>query len=96
MVALQIRNVPEGVRSALALEAERRGQSLQAYLLAVVTDEARRASNPFILNRIPMQARGMQEADEGAESSAVEILREVREQRTAHLLDVVGRRPDGP
>lgn len=39
-VALQIRDVPESVRDTLADAAKRRGQSLQAYLLAVVEREA--------------------------------------------------------
>lgn len=40
MVAVQIRDVPEPVRRALAAEAERRGESLQTYLLSVLTREA--------------------------------------------------------
>lgn len=40
MVALQIRDVPEAVRDALAAEAARRGQSLQTLLLELVTQEA--------------------------------------------------------
>ncbi|RRD29941.1 FitA-like ribbon-helix-helix domain-containing protein [Actinomyces bowdenii] len=43
-VALQIRNVPEEVRQALAERARRRGQSLQAYLLELVIREHSRAS----------------------------------------------------
>jgi hypothetical protein len=40
-VALQIRDVPEEVRDALAGAAAARGQSMQAYLLNLVTEEAR-------------------------------------------------------
>lgn len=40
-VALQIRDVPDEVRDLLAEQAHRRGQSMQAYLLDVVTREAR-------------------------------------------------------
>lgn len=39
-VALQIRDVPETLRDVLAAQAAARGQSLQAYLLDVVTREA--------------------------------------------------------
>lgn len=40
-VALQIREVPDDVRDVLADQARRRGQSVQAYLLDVVSREAR-------------------------------------------------------
>ena len=45
MVALQIRDVPEPVRTLLAEEAKRRGTSLQSYLLDVLEREAASASN---------------------------------------------------
>ncbi len=44
-MALQIRDVPEDIRQALADRAAARGQSLQAFLLMLVTDEARRSGN---------------------------------------------------
>lgn len=44
-VALQIRDVPEETRDALASMAAARGQSMQAYLLNLVTDEVRLARN---------------------------------------------------
>lgn len=40
-VALQIRDVPEEVRDALAEAAAARGQSMQVYLLDLVSGEAR-------------------------------------------------------
>ena len=40
MVALQIRDVPEEVRDALARRATFEGRSLQGYLLDLVTREA--------------------------------------------------------
>lgn len=43
-VALQIRDVPDDIRDLLAEQARSRGQSLQAYLLDVVTREARLGS----------------------------------------------------
>lgn len=39
-VALQIRDVPEEIRDALAAKAASRGQSLQAFLFEVVRREA--------------------------------------------------------
>lgn len=44
MVAMQVREVPEQVRKALAAEAARRGQSLQVFLLEVLEREAANAS----------------------------------------------------
>ena len=40
-IALQIRDVPEDVRDVIAEQAAQRGQSVQAYLLALVLREAR-------------------------------------------------------
>ncbi len=51
MVALQIRDVPDDVRQALADRARARGQSLQAFLLSLVEDEARRSRNLALLDR---------------------------------------------
>jgi hypothetical protein len=51
-VALQIRDVPEEVRDALAEMARKRGQSLQAFLLALVEQEARLARNLALLDRL--------------------------------------------
>ena len=39
-VALQIRDIPEDVRDLIAERAARQGQSVQAYLLALVVREA--------------------------------------------------------
>lgn len=55
MVALQIRNVPEEVRQALAERARGRGQSLQAYLLELVTREHSRTRNIEALERLASQ-----------------------------------------
>ncbi|MDR2114405.1 MAG: hypothetical protein LBO75_03910 [Bifidobacteriaceae bacterium] len=51
-VALQIREVPEEVRGALANAAAARGQSLQAYLLDTVTKHARQLRNVQTLERL--------------------------------------------
>lgn len=44
-VAIQVRNVPEATRDALAAEAEARGQSLQLFLADVLEREAASAHN---------------------------------------------------
>lgn len=49
-VALQVRGVPEEVRDALASAATARGQSLQAYLLDIVTREAAFQHNRQLLD----------------------------------------------
>lgn len=58
MVALQIRDVPEDVRRVLTAGAAARGQSLQAYLLGVLTAEARRAGNLSLLTRFDNRVDG--------------------------------------
>lgn len=52
MVHIQIRDVPDDVRDALAGAARARGQSMQAYLLGLVTEEARRAANMALLDEV--------------------------------------------
>ena len=51
MVAIQIRDVPEELRDRLSELASQRGQSLQAYLFDVLSDEARRQDNLAVLGR---------------------------------------------
>jgi plasmid stability protein len=50
-VALQIRDVPDEVRDALAEQAAQRGQSMQAYLLEMVEREARVLRNAHMFER---------------------------------------------
>jgi plasmid stability protein len=50
-VALQIRDVPDDVRDAIAERAAQRGQSMQAYLLDVIRREARLARNAQMFDR---------------------------------------------
>ncbi|MGP3968460.1 FitA-like ribbon-helix-helix domain-containing protein [Streptomyces sp. 6N223] len=52
MVALQIRDVPEDVRDALAARARENGQSLQAFLLALVVREASFVRNLELIKEI--------------------------------------------
>ena len=60
MVALQIRDVPDDIRQTLAEQAAARGQSLQAFLLALVTNEARRSTNLAVLERFGARQDGSQ------------------------------------
>lgn len=75
MVALQIRDVPEEVRDALAEQAKARGKSLQAYLLELVETQARRLRNTAVLDRFAGRSDGTRSlpgetADELAEQRA--------------------------
>ncbi len=58
MVAIQIRDVPEELRDRLGALARERGQSLQAYLLDLVSDEVRRQDNLAALHRPTSRSRG--------------------------------------
>lgn len=51
MVAVTIRDVPDGVRSELAARAARAGQSLQEYLRGVLVDAAAKPTVEDVLDR---------------------------------------------
>lgn len=68
MVALQIRDVPEEIRDALAERARARGQSLQTFLLNLVEAEARRARNLEVLTRFGGRTDGVR-TEPGATSA---------------------------
>ncbi len=81
MVALQIRDVPEDIRQTLADRAAARGQSLQAFLLTLVTDEARRSTNLALLERF-------NDRDDGSRLSAGQVtegIERARAEREAAL-----------
>lgn len=85
MVALQIRNVPEDVRDALAEQARARGQSLQAFLLSLVEAEARRSTNLALFDRFSGR-------DDGSRLSAAEVvdaLDSASAERDAQLADTL-------
>ena len=75
MVALQIRDVPEDVRQTLAERAASRGQSLQAFLLKLVTDEAARSAYTEILARFANR-------NDGSSLSVADLAGAVDEART--------------
>lgn len=72
MGAIQIKDVPDDVREALAAEAKRSGKSLQAYLLGLLEKEARFARNREIVAQTPLP---------GAKLTVEEIVAAVREAR---------------
>ena len=62
MVALQIRDVPDDVRDVLVAQARQRGQSLQAYLLDLVRQQAQRGGNIAMLSRFAARTDGIRTA----------------------------------
>lgn len=86
MVALQIRDVPDDVRDSLAGLAAARGQSLQSYLLALVTDEARRSINLALLGRFGAR----QDGSRLSPAEVVEALDQARAERDTRLGEVLG------
>jgi hypothetical protein len=73
-VALQIRDVPEDVRDAIAEIAASRGQSMQAYLLEMVGREAQLLRNMKEFERLAPYRAKVPVADE-----IVAIIREGRD-----------------
>jgi hypothetical protein len=85
MVAIQVRDVPDAVRDALAAEADSRGQSLQVFLSEVLEREARLARNRAWLKR----TRDNPIARIAADESSADLIRRQREERTQQILDAV-------
>ena len=81
MVALQIRDVPDEVNEVLKARAAAAGQSLQAYLLALVHREAARGDNAAIL-------AGFRGRDDGVSSPSdtVLLLEHSRQERDEALV----------
>lgn len=82
MVALQIRDVPDDVRDALAARAAAHGQSLQAFLLDLVTREAHRSANLALLERFEARRDGSRLTSQ----QVVEALHAARAEREARLI----------
>jgi hypothetical protein len=81
-INLLIRDVPGEVRDVLAERARARGQSLQAYLYKLVSDDARRAENVRLLAAVRELRGGVDEA--GAQGAA-RILQDLRTNREGQL-----------
>lgn len=71
---LQIRNVPDDARRALKARAAARGESLNAYLLELLTREAERPTLAEVLDRAARRA-------ERAQVPAAEALAQARAER---------------
>lgn len=77
-VTVTVRDVPEQTRDVLAREARNRGQSLQAFLLSVLQQQARFAENRQLLWEVEeeLTAEGGGEVDP---ETIVEAIRRERE-----------------
>ena len=75
---LQIRNVPDEARRALKARAAARGESLNAYLLDLVTREVARPTIEEVLDRAARRA-------ERSKASALDALSAARVERDARL-----------
>ena len=84
-VALQIRDVPEDIRDALAELARSRGQSLQSFLLALVRREARFARNLALLHGFDGRTDGVPDS-----ASVTDVLDQGRAEQDAHNLGGLG------
>jgi hypothetical protein len=80
MAVLTIRDVPEDVRVALVESARERGQSLQAFLLALLRQEAAFSRNRQIIEEIEREltANGGVDADA---ANAADYLAQARDER---------------
>lgn len=72
-VAIQIKDVPEAVRDAIAARAAARGQTTQAYLRALLEREFRAEHNKHLLESLASHRT--------LDLSAEEVVREIRRGR---------------
>ncbi|WP_326549749.1 FitA-like ribbon-helix-helix domain-containing protein [Micromonospora sp. NBC_01813] len=80
-VVLTIRDVPEEVRDLLAQQARERGQSLQAYLLAVLNRQADFCRNRQLLDELSDELDGGSGGAGPTTPDAAELLARARAER---------------
>lgn len=85
MVAIQIRDVPQRVREGLAAEAERRGQSLQLFLMDVLEREAASAENLRWLREVATRPPVI-----GNDVDIAALIAEGHAERDQRIMDAVG------
>jgi plasmid stability protein len=89
MPTLYIRNVPPEVYEALKARAEREGRSVNAEALALLEEIAEEERGRAAVDRFLALAREIRAKRPPGGPSAVEIIREMREERTEHLMRVI-------
>ena len=90
--AVTVRDVPDEVRDVLAQQARERGQSLQAYLLAVLSRQAAFSQNRRLLAEIESELRGDAGAGPDAPDAAEVLARQRAEDRPDTATDCPGGR----
>lgn len=81
MVAIQIRDVPDDVRDALAAQASERGQSLQVMLLSLLKEKSAAGINAALLQ----QFGGRQDGSALTAESAADAIAQARAERDGRL-----------
>ncbi len=79
-ITVTVRDVPEDVRDTLAQYARQQGQSLQAFLLAVLTRQSRYARNQQVLAAVEDELAASADAGPDAPAAA-DVLAAVRATR---------------
>jgi hypothetical protein len=78
MPSMQIKNVPPDVHKTMQRRAEEAGQSLQAYMLAQLTEQASKPTLKEIFDRISGERRGGRVSLD----YAAKVIREERDTRS--------------
>jgi plasmid stability protein len=89
MATLYIRNVPPEVYEALKARAKREGRSVNAEALAALEELAEQERGREAIDRFLALAEQLGKKIPPDAPSADEIIRQMRDERTAHLMQVV-------
>lgn len=92
MPNILIRNVPVEVHARLTAAAKERGQSLQQYVLELISTPGRRMSHTETIAwlRASAERRSSEGSQLGESMSGAEIVREGRIERTQQMYDRLG------
>jgi hypothetical protein len=85
MTNVQVRDVPEDVVALLKQRAGETGQSLQSYLLTLLTAEAGVVRNDAILDAVSRRKTGWRAGPD----DAAELIRQGRRERDEHLMGLI-------
>lgn len=85
MKEILIRNVDDEVHARLKEKAAREGKSLQAYLRDKLEEASAPSTEEFLAT-----AKRIREAIGPVDTPVEEVIREVRDEREAHLAEVLG------
>lgn len=82
---IQVRDVPEQVRDALAEAAKAKGQSMQTYLKNLLEEDAQRINNVVLLQRLEAVGGGYV----GSASDAADEIAALRAQRDQQISETL-------